>query len=74
MIKCIICKKETQWNEATERYERLCSDACKKKYRQLFRDRMKKSGKDPDKFLNDPEQQKKMLANRKISGEYELVS
>ena len=67
---CIICKKETQWNEATERYERLCSDACKKKYRQLFRDRMKKSGKDPDKFLNDPEQQKKMLANRKISGEY----
>lgn len=67
---CIICKKETEFNEATEKYERLCSDACRKKYRQLYKERMEKAGKDPDKFLNDPEQQKKMLERRKISGTY----
>lgn len=68
--KCIMCGKPTKWCETTERYERLCSEECKKKYRKMFRERMKKKGKDPDHFLDDPEQQKKMLANRKISGKY----
>lgn len=66
--KCIICKGPTKWNEATEKYERLCSDACKKKYRKLFQERMKNKGKDGQ--MKDPNHQKKMLAARKISGVY----
>lgn len=68
--KCIICKQPTEFNLTKERYERLCNNPkCKEKYRQMFRERMiKKYGKDT--LLNDPEQQKKMLANRKISGTY----
>lgn len=66
---CIMCKKETPFNESTEKYERLCSESCKNAYREQFRQRMiKKHGK--DNLLNDPEVQKKMLANRKISGTY----
>jgi endogenous inhibitor of DNA gyrase (YacG/DUF329 family) len=64
---CVICGKETAWNESTERYNRFCSDACKEKYRQQFLERMKKR---PDWDLNDPDVQKKMLSKRKISGEY----
>lgn len=67
---CIICKKETPFNENTERYERLCSDECRKKYRQIFRTRMKGAGKDPDTYLQSAEVQNKMLAGRKISGSY----
>jgi len=67
--KCIVCRKPTDWNEDTEKYERLCSEKCKQEYREQFKKRMKKKyGKTH--LLNDPEQQKKMLANRKISGEY----
>lgn len=67
--RCIMCKRETKFNEETERYERLCSDKCSDDYRQQFKDRMnRKYGKDH--LLNDEEQQKKMLANRRISGEY----
>lgn len=65
---CIMCKKETKWNENTERYDRICSDKCTKEYRKLFQARMKNAGKENQ--MNDPEHQKKMLANRKISGEY----
>lgn len=66
---CIIDGKETKWSEASERYERLCSESCKEKYREQFKERMKKKyGKVH--LLDDPNQQKKMLANRSISGEY----
>lgn len=67
---CIMCKEHTKFNETTEKYERLCSDKCKEDYRKMFRERMKKKyGREH--LLNDPEIQKKMLANRKISGTYE---
>ena len=67
---CIICKKQTSWNEKTHKYNRFCTNPkCKEKYREVFKNRMVgKYGKTH--LLNDPEQQKKMLANRKISGEY----
>ena len=67
---CIMCKKDTAWNEKTHKYERFCPNPkCKEKYRDIFKNRMiGKYGKVH--LLNDPEQQKKMLANRKISGEY----
>lgn len=67
---CIVCKTKTTWNEKTHKYNRFCTNPkCKEKYRDIFKDRMiGKYGKTH--LLNDPEQQKKMLANRKISGEY----
>jgi len=67
---CVICKGETGWNQKTNKYHRFCKNPeCKKKYIETFRSRMiGKYGKIT--LLNDPEQQKKMLANRSISGEY----
>jgi hypothetical protein len=67
---CDVCKKDTPWNEATQKYEKFCTNPeCKEKYREIFKSRMmKKYGKVH--LLNDPEQQRKMLANRKISGLY----
>lgn len=67
---CVVCKKDTEWNEGTQKYERFCKNPdCKEKYREMFKSRMiKKHGKVH--LLNDPEQQRKMLAGRKISGLY----
>lgn len=67
---CVMCKKETKWNTATNKYHRFCENPkCKEEYKETFRNRMiDKYGKTS--LLDDPEQQKKMLAARKISGEY----
>ncbi len=67
---CVICKGATKWNESTQKYHRFCPNPrCKEKYKEEFKKRMiGKHGKVH--LLNDPEQQKKMLANRSISGEY----
>lgn len=68
--KCIMCGKPTPFNFTTEKYERICSKKCKDAYARQFKERMmKKYGKTT--LLNSPEVQKKMLANRKISGTYE---
>ena len=66
---CIVCGTKTKWNDDVWRYERICSDRC----RGIFYE--EKKSKIVDKYgkahlLNDPEQQQKMLNNRKISGEY----
>lgn len=66
---CMICKKETKWNESTRAYNPFCSEACRKKFRKIFEARMIKKY-DKVCLLNDPEQQRKMAANRKISGQY----
>lgn len=68
--KCVICKRPTGWNEKTNKYKRFCDNPkCKETYVNIFKNRMiGKYGKIT--LLNDPEQQKKMLANRKISGVY----
>jgi len=68
--KCVVCKQPTTWNDKTHKYNRFCNNAkCKESYRQTFQKRMiGKYGKTT--LLNDPEQQKKMLANRKISNVY----
>jgi len=67
---CVICKKETSWNEVTHKYSRFCNNPkCKDIYREEFKKRMiGKYGKVS--LLDDPDQQRKMLANRKISGMY----
>lgn len=68
--RCIQCGRETKWNEDRWRYERLCDDKkCQEEYVKQFRERMvNKHGKEH--LLNDPEKQKEMLANRRISGNY----
>lgn len=68
---CVVCKKPTKWNSSTNKYHRFCENPkCKEIYRKQFEDRMiGKYGKVS--LLDDPEQQKKMLAARKISGEYQ---
>lgn len=67
---CVICKGRTKWNESTERYDRLCSERCKEDYKKAFQKRMiDKHGKIY--LTQDPDHQRKMLANRKISGKYQ---
>lgn len=67
---CVVCKKKTNWNEETYKYERFCTDPkCKAEYREIFKKRMiNKYGKVH--LLNDPKTQKEMLRNRRISGKY----
>ena len=66
---CVVCGKETEWNEDTYRYKRYCSKKCKDILAQKAKaNMMKVYGKTT--LLNDPMQQEKMLANRSISGKY----
>lgn len=67
---CVMCKNPTTWNEVTSKYNRFCSNPqCKEKYVAEFKKRMiSKYGKVH--LLNDPNKQREMLANRKISGKY----
>lgn len=69
---CVVCKKQTDWNETTQKYNRFCNNPkCKDQYREEFKNRMiGKYGKVH--LLDDPEQQRKMLANKKISGKYKF--
>lgn len=69
--KCVMCGKETKWNEVTHKYNRFCGcPKCKEKYIKMFRERMiGKYGK--VNLLDDPEQQKLMLSHRSISGVYQ---
>lgn len=69
--RCVVCKKETLWNYKTNKFSRFCQNPkCKEKYKATFRKRMiGKYGKPH--LADDPEQQKKMLAGRKISGKYQ---
>ena len=69
---CMIDKKPTPWNEGTCRYDRFCTDPkCKEKYREIFKKRMINKHEKVT-LLNDPNVQRKMLANRKISGVYKF--
>lgn len=70
--KCIICGNESGWDENKGKYNRICSNpACKKKYIQSFEERMMKS-KGVTRISSTADGQAKMLANRKISGEYKF--
>ena len=67
---CVMCKQPTTWNKNTHKYNRFCGNPnCKEKYVQIVKGRMvAKYGKVH--LLNDPNKQREMLANRKISGKY----
>lgn len=66
---CVICKRPTTWNEKINKYHRFCSPKCKDIYVKEARARlMRVYG--TDNLAKDPEHQKKMLENRKISKKY----
>ena len=68
--RCVICKKDTEWDENKGRYNRLCgSEACKKEYIKRFEDNMNRT-KGTTRISQTAEGQAQMLANRKISGTY----
>lgn len=71
---CIICGKETDWNEDKCRYERICNDPkCKKEYIKMTEDRLKAArGVTKKEMLSDPKFQNKMLKGRSISGTYKF--
>lgn len=67
---CRVCGNPTPWNEKSGRYDVLCDNPkCKEKMREDYKKNMLRV-KGTYNILNDPEQQKLMLANRKISGKY----
>ena len=68
--KCRTCGKPTPWNEQSMKYDQYCTNPeCKKAYVRIAKQRMIDTyGKVH--LLDDPEHQKKMLENRKISGKY----
>lgn len=68
---CMICKKKVyDWNDKVNKYRNLCQDpSCRAEVRRIAVDRHIKVYNKPT-LLNDPEQQEKMLANRRISGTY----
>lgn len=70
---CTVCGRESQWNENNWRYDRMCSDKCREEYKKNIVDKrmINKYGK--ANLLGDMEHQKKMLANRKISGKYKFT-
>lgn len=68
---CMICKSKVYtWNDKVNRYRNLCDNPkCKAKVRENALERHIRVYNKPT-LLNDPEQQEKMLANRRISGTY----
>ena len=70
--KCVICGNETGWDENKGRYNRLCgSQKCHDEYVKRFENNMMNS-KGVKRISSTTEGQVKMLANRKISGEYKF--
>jgi len=70
--KCVVCGNPTKWNPKTNKYYRLCGNPkCKDKQREIYKKNMlAKFGKIT--LMDDPEHQRKLLSNRKISGMYQF--
>ena len=68
--RCRVCGRQTEWNASAGRYNVLCNNPrCKQKMREDYKKNMLRV-RGTYNILNDPQQQEKMLANRKISGKY----
>lgn len=68
--RCRVCGSSTKWNSGAKRYDVLCENPrCKQKMREEYQKNMIKVHGTYN-ILTDDEQQKKMLANRSISGTY----
>lgn len=67
---CMICGKPTPWNEKRQKYAKLCGDPkCSEAVKKQYQERMMRVYNKTS-LLDDPKQQEKMLAARKISGKY----
>lgn len=68
--QCVVCKKETEWNESTWKYARLCDNPkCRQSIsNEADKNMIGKYGKTT--LLNDAEQQRKMIYAKKNSGTY----
>lgn len=68
--KCVVCKRDTPFNEKTGKPNRLCGDPkCVKSMRdKAVNNMIRVRGKAT--LLDDPEFQNKMLMNRKIAKDY----
>lgn len=70
--RCIVCKKPTDWNEETGKYNRFCNNPkCKEKYKEEFQKRMiSRYGKTTR--MDEPDFQRKLLEVKHISGKYKF--
>lgn len=70
---CIVCGKNTDWNEKAGKYNRLCNNPkCREKLREEFKQNaMQKDG--TYNYAASPEFQEKMLKGRKISSTYKFT-
>ena len=70
--KCRVCNRPTKWNINAKRYDVLCENPkCKQKMREEYQKNMLRVHGTYN-ILTSDEQQKKMLANRSISGKYKF--
>lgn len=70
--RCRVCNGPTKWNSNAKRYDVLCGNPrCKQKMREEYQKNMLRVHGTYN-ILTDDEQQKKMLANRSISGTYKF--
>lgn len=67
---CVICKGPTPWNEEKGRYERFCSEECKKKYVEIRNQRMLDKYGTTNLAADIDFQKNKLLANRSIARVY----
>lgn len=68
--KCRVCGSPTEWNPSLCKYNVLCSNPkCKETMRENYKRNMLRV-RGTFNILDNPEQQKIMLANRRISGKY----
>ena len=67
---CVVCGGYTKWNPRTHKYHRICGkQSCKDQVRKEFKERMLKRYNSYN-LAVDPNHQRKMLAGRRISGEF----
>ena len=72
--KCVICKKPTEWNESTWKYNRICdSPKCKEEVAKRAKKNMVAKYGVPH-LLNDADMQRKMIYSKRTSGEYHWSS
>lgn len=69
--RCVICGKESPWNETKCRYDRFCGNpACKKKAAKIAEQNTHRHAQ--LRSEKGPEIQKQMLSKRRISGKYKF--
>ena len=69
---CMVDRKQTEWDEQAYRYKTFCSEKCRQYYKINIIDKRMINKYGTPTLLNDEQHQKKMLQNRRISGNYKF--